>query len=64
LLLRFHLCEACRDESTVFSGVEYHVEVDRRRFTGAPTNVVSIRKPPRKETGASWRSRSTWAGAR
>jgi len=64
LLLRFQPGQVCSDESTVFSGVEYHVEVDRRRFTGSPTNVVSIRKPPRKETGASWRSRSTWAGAR
>ena len=64
LLLRFRPGAACSDESTVFSGVEYSVEVDRRRFTQAPTNVVSIRKPPQKETGASWRSRSTWAGAR
>jgi recombination protein RecA len=64
LLLRFQTAQACRDESTVFTGVQYHVEVDRRRFPEAPTNVVSIRKPPRKETGASWRSQSTWAGAR
>jgi len=64
LLLRFQPGEACRDESTVFTGVEYHVEVDRRRFAEAPTNVVSIRKPPRKETGATWRSQSTWAGSR
>ncbi len=64
LMLRFLPGEACSDESTVFSGVEFHVEVDRRRFTQTLTNVVSIRKPPQKETGASWRSRSTWAGAR
>lgn len=64
LLLRFQQGKACSDESTVFSGVEYHVEVDRRRFTQAPTNVVSIRKPPQKETGATWHSKSTWAGAR
>ena len=64
LLLQFQPGQACRDESTVFTGVEYHVEVDRRRFTESSTNVVSIRKPPRRETGATWRSRSTWAGAR
>jgi recombination protein RecA len=64
LLLRFQPGEACRDESTVFTGVEYHVEVDRRRFAEAFTNVVSIRKQPQRETGASWRSKSPWAGAR
>jgi len=64
LLLRFLPGEACRYETTVFSGVEYRVEMERRRFTESPTNVVSICKPPRKETGATWRSRSTWAGAR
>ena len=64
LLLRFQPGEACRHESTVFSGVKYRVEMERRRFTESPTNVVSIRKPPRKETGATWRSRSTWAGVR
>jgi recombination protein RecA len=63
-LLRFQPGKACSDESTVFTGVEYHVEVDRRRFAVAPTNVVSIRKPPQRETGASWRSKSIWAGAR
>jgi len=64
VLLRFQQGEVCRDESTLFTGVEYHVELERRRFTQAPSNVVSIRKPPQKETSASWRSRSTWAGAR
>jgi len=64
LLLRFEPGHACSDESTVFTGIEYHVELDRRRFTQAPVNVVSIRKPPQNESGATWRSRSTWAGAR
>ena len=64
LLLRFSPAQACRDEATVFSGVEYHVEMERRRFTQEPTNVVSIRKPPQRETGATWRSRATWAGVR
>jgi hypothetical protein len=64
LLLRFQPGRPCGDEATVFTGIEHHVEVDRRRFTQTPANVVSIRKPPQRETGAKWRSRSTWAGAR
>jgi len=64
LLLRFQPGEECRHETTVFSGVKYRVEMERRRFTESPTNVVSIRKPPCRETGATWSSRSTWAGAR
>jgi recombination protein RecA len=64
LLLRFQPGEASRHESTVFSGVEYRVEMERRRFTESPANVVAIRKPPRRETGATWSSKSTWAGAR
>ncbi len=63
LLLRFNTGYACRDESTVFTGVEYHVELERRRFAQGPRNVVSIRKPPQRETGATWRSRASWAGA-
>lgn len=64
LLLRFQTGDACRDEATVFTGIQHHVEVDRRRFTQTAAHVVSIRKPPQRETGADWRSRSTWAGAR
>jgi recombination protein RecA len=64
VLLRFTQGEACCDESTVFTGVEYRVELERRRFSQTPANVISIRKPPQKESGASWRSRATWADAR
>jgi hypothetical protein len=63
LLLRFHPGEPSRDEATVFTGIHHRLEVERRRFTQAPSNVVSIRKPPQRETGATWRSKSTWAGA-
>lgn len=62
LLLRFQPGHACRDEATIFTGIEYRAEVERRRFTQAPTNVVPMRKPPQRESGAQWRSRSTWAG--
>jgi hypothetical protein len=64
LLLRFQPGQACGEEATVFTGIEHRMEVERRRFTKAPTNVVPMRKPPRTETGAHWRSQSTWAGAR
>ena len=64
VLLRFEPGDACSDESTVFTGVEYHAELERRRFTPATANVISIRKPPQKETGANWRSRTTGAGVR
>jgi recombination protein RecA len=64
VLLRFQHGKACCDESTVFAGVEYRAELERRRFTQAASNVVSIRKPPQRETGASWSSRAVWAGAR
>ena len=64
LLLRFQPGEARRDETTVFTGIEHRVEIERRRFAAAPTNVVSIRKPPQSVNAAHWRSQSTWAGAR
>jgi len=64
LLLRFQAGEPRRDEATVFTGIEHRLEVERRRFTQAPTNVVPMRKPPQSATMAHWRSQSAWAGAR
>jgi recombination protein RecA len=63
LLLRFQPGRARCDEATVFTGIEHGLEVVRRRFTQAPTNVVPLRKPPQSENTVSWRSRTTWAGA-
>ena len=63
LLLRFKPGRARCDEATVFTGIEHGLEVIRRRFTQAPTNVVPLRKPPQSVNTASWRSRTTWAGA-
>ena len=63
LLLRFSRRMRLCDEATVFTGIEPHVEVARRRFTEAPTNVVPLRKPPQSANAASWQSRTTWAGA-
>jgi recombination protein RecA len=64
LLLRFGPGEARRDESTVFTGIEHHLDVERRRFMQADTNVVPLRKPPQSVSAAQWSSQSTWAGAR
>lgn len=64
LLLRFGPGEARRDESTVFTGIAHHLEVERRRFMQADTNVVPLRKPPQSVSAAKWRSQSTWAGVK
>jgi recombination protein RecA len=64
LLLRFQPGSARRDEPTVFTGLDHRVEVERRRFTQTSGNVVPLRKPPQKETGAAWRTQASWAGAR
>jgi hypothetical protein len=62
LLLRFQPGKACQDESTVFTGIEHRIEVERRRFM--PTNVVQLRKPPQRAITANWQSRTVWAGPR
>jgi recombination protein RecA len=64
LLLRFQPGSARRDEPTVFTGLDHRVEVERRRFTQTSGNVVPLRKPPQKETGAAWRTQASWAGSR
>lgn len=64
LLLKFLPGEARRDEATVFTGIEHRLEVERRRFTQAPANVVPLRKPPQRANAAQWKSQTTWAGAR
>ncbi len=62
LLLRFHSATARSSEATVFAGVEYALEVERRRFTD--TSVIPMRKPPRSTHMGAWRSRAVWAGPR
>lgn len=63
LLLKFHPGEARRDETTVFAGIEHCLEIERRRFTQAPANVVLLRKPPQRVNAVQWKSRTSWAGA-
>jgi recombination protein RecA len=64
LVLRLQPGNALHEEKTVFTGVEYRVEVARERFQPVSTNVIPLRKPPQRERDASWQSRATWAGAR
>jgi len=63
LVLRLQAGNERSDEATVFSGLDYRVGVTRERFT--PTsNVVPLRKPPQRENGAGWRTRTVWTGSR
>lgn len=62
LLLRLQPGNVRRDESTVFTGIGHEMEVVRRRFVQAPTNVIPLRKPPQRAT--TWQSRTSWAGPR
>ena len=64
LLLRFQPGEACNDEATVFTGIEHRLQVERRRFTQEPANIIPLRKPPRSVNTARWKSQTTWAVAR
>jgi recombination protein RecA len=64
LLLHLQPAEPIGDESTVFTGIQPHVEVTRRRFAPNTSNVVPLRKPPQNVSGASWQCRTAWSGAR
>jgi recombination protein RecA len=64
LVLRLRPGNPLRDEATVFTGIEYRLEVQRERFKNEPGNVIPLRKPPQSVTDASWQSRTTWAGRR
>ena len=64
LVLRLQPGNALQDEKTVFTGVEYRVEVARERFKPESTNVIPLRKPPQRARDTTWHSRATWAGAR
>ncbi len=62
LLLQFQQGEARKDETTVFTGIEHHLQVERKRFTERK-NVIPLRKPPQPQSGTKWKSQTTWAGA-
>ena len=64
LLLRLVNGEPRRDEPTMFTGMKHQVTVERQRFAQVQSNVVWIRKPPRPETGAAWRTQPSWISMR
>lgn len=64
LVLHMQTGEALQEEATVFTGVQYDVEVARERFQPVPVNVVPLRKPPQSERRTIWQSQTAWAGER
>jgi recombination protein RecA len=64
LLLHLRPAEAIGDEATVFTGIRAHLEITRQRFTQNASNVIPLRKPSKSVSGATWDSRTAWAGAR
>lgn len=64
LLLRFQPGEVRDDEATVFTGIEHRLQVERKRFTQEPANVVPLRKLPQNANIAHWKSQAIWVGAR
>jgi recombination protein RecA len=64
LQLRLFPMADAQEEKTVFAGLTTRIEVLRRRFNEAPTNVVPMRKPPSRVQEASWNLKTAWVGAR
>jgi hypothetical protein len=63
LVLRLGSAEYSHEEAKVFTGLRFHIDVERQRFT--PTsNVVPLRKGPQRETGTQWDSKCSWTGRR
>jgi hypothetical protein len=64
LVLRLQPGNALHEEKTVFTGVEYCIEIARERFQPTSTNVIPLRKPPQRARDTTWHSRTAWAGVR
>jgi hypothetical protein len=63
LVLRLGSAEYSHEQAKVFTGLRFHIDVERQRFT--PTsNVVPLRKGPQRETGTQWESKCSWTGRR
>jgi hypothetical protein len=62
LVMRLQPGKAHCDETAVFTGVEYCVDVIRERFKPASPTAISLRKPPQSAKDANWHSHATWAG--
>lgn len=63
-VLRLDAAEAVEAGATVFAGLKSHLQLSRRRFEHEEPKIVPIRKPPQRENGAAWQSRTPWAGRR
>jgi recombination protein RecA len=63
LQLRLLAASPIATETTVFCGMQPHIEVQRQRFH-SESNVVPIRKPVQRVTTASWKNPTSWAGTR
>ncbi len=64
LVLRLQAGPPLSGESTVFIGLERHIEVSRQRFAEASPKVVPLRKPPQRASCVDWQSKTAWAGIR
>jgi recombination protein RecA len=64
LQLRFSSAIEAGGEKTVFTGMQLHVEVPRRRFAQTENNVIPLRKPPQNERMASLCFATTWVVSR
>ena len=64
LVVRLQPASVLHAERTLFSGLEPHVEVVRRRFVEESPNVIPLRKSPQNARIVSWQSRAVWAGGR
>lgn len=63
VVLRLGATGALLNESTVFTGIEHSIVVERQRFM-QPSNVVPLKKPAQRAESALWKSQSIWAGRR
>jgi hypothetical protein len=61
-VLRLDHAEPAEAGATVFAGLNSHIELSRRRFEHEESKIVPIRKPPQREHGVDWQSRTSWVG--
>ncbi len=62
LVLRLEPGTVLNHDSTLFTGLEHRVDLDRQRFAPSQGNVVPMRKQPQSVQTAQWQM--SWAGNR
>ena len=55
---------ALPEAGTVLTAIPFTIERVRQRFSPAASNVVSMRKPPARETVTRWSAGTLWMGGR